>query len=271
MTDTSKTLTIISWNVNRRKSAWEDIKRFGADIVLLQEATGSGIPKKSDFTVIEPPTDNWTIQNGGGAHGTAIAIMNVDLDFTALMPVPLGFSSQGTIASSHPGQFSVVKLKVGKRDTYLISIYGILKYDYADGALHRAISDITPLLESGAEVLVAGDLNSFRGYSVSGSDHAVERHQALFDRFSLLGLECIGPFSTSGPLANCPCGDAERCDHVHTYRHMNRDGGRAFQNDYVLATEGLRERLVSCKALTDQNPELWSLSDHAPIEVVLQR
>ena len=269
MTDNPKTLTVLSWNVKHRNSAWEDIKRFGADVVLLQEATRSGLPKNPDFAVIEPPTENWTSHNGGGAHGTAIAVMNPDLDFTALTPVPLGFASQGTIASSHPAQFSVVKLPLGEKGTYLISIYGMLKYKYADGALHRAISDITPLLESGAEVLVAGDLNSFRGYSLSGSDHAVKRHQALFDRFSLLGLDCVGPFSATGPLANCPCGDTEKCDHVHTYRHMNHDGGRAFQNDYVFATKGLRESLVSCKALTDQDPELWNLSDHSPIEVVL--
>ena len=96
-TDTPSTLTVLSWNVNPRKSAWEDIKRFGADVVLLQEATGSDLPKNPDFSIVEPPTDSWTIHNGGNAHGTAIAVMNSALDFTALTPVPLGFSSRDTV------------------------------------------------------------------------------------------------------------------------------------------------------------------------------
>jgi hypothetical protein len=66
VTDNPKTLTVLSWNVNHRNSAWEDIKRFGADVVLLQEAIGSGLPKNPDFAVIEPPTENWTIHYGGG-------------------------------------------------------------------------------------------------------------------------------------------------------------------------------------------------------------
>ena len=269
MTKTSNTLTVLSWNVNRRKSAWEDIKRFGADVVLLQEATGSDLPKNPDFSIVEPPTDSWTIHNGGNAHGTAIAVMNPDLVFTALTPVPLGFSSKDTVQSSHPAQFSVVKLPLGNKGTYLASLYGNFQDGFADASMHRAISDLTNIFTSGADVLVAGDINNFRGYTIDGKESSLRRSQAVFERLQMLGLDCIGPFSASGPLQGCPCGDTEKCDHVRTYRHMNKDSSRPFQLDFAFANAGLRERLVSCKALTDQEPELWNLSDHAPIEVVL--
>jgi hypothetical protein len=163
----------------------------------------------------------------------------------------------------------VVKLPLGKKGTYLVSLYGIFQDGWADVSMHRAISDLTNIFTSGADVLVAGDINNFRGYTIDGNESSLRRSQAVFERLSMLGLDCIGPFSASGPLQGCPCGDTEKCDHVRTYRHMNKDSSRPFQLDFAFANAGLRERLVSCGALTDQDPELWNLSDHAPTEVVL--
>ena len=51
---------------------------------------------------------------------------------------------------------------------------------------------------------------------------------------------------------------------------MNREGERAFQNDYVFATKGISKKLLSCKALTDDDKSLWKLSDHSPIEIVFE-
>ncbi len=257
-----QTLKIISWNVNHRAISWEHMTDFGADVVLLQESTPSGLPKVHDFIVVPPPTENWKIANApkNGTSATASVIVNTSI---GCEPGPYMFAS-------HPGQFSIVHVPFGAKGLYLVSIYGILQDDFADGALHRALSDLAPIFESGADVLVAGDLNSFRGYSLSGSQQAIDRHAALFSRFEQFGLKDIGPFSSNGPLDNCPCNNRVDCTHVHTYRYMNREGERRFQNDYVFGTKGVQNSLVSCKALTDENPSLWELSDHAPIEVVLK-
>ena len=256
-------LKVISWNVNHRAATWSKIRDFDADLVLLQEATPAGMPDNLEFQLIAPPTSSWKIANAPkkGTAATAI-VVNWNWDF----------ESRSEINASHPGQFSIAYLPIGSHGIYFISLYGILESNFADDSLHRAISDLSPILESKAEVLVAGDLNSFRGYAITSSkkanEQAVLRHAALFERFQLMGLECIGPFSTSGPLENCPCNNPDTCDHVHTYRYKNRDGERAFQNDYVFATKGIRKKLVSCKALTDHDKSLWQFSDHAPIETI---
>ena len=269
MTSYPDTLTIISWNVNHRRKTWEALKQFDADVALLQEATKSGLPKLNEMNVVAPPTANWQIPYFGSS-ATAVAILNPAFEFFPVPLVGVGLKSQNSVASTHLGQFNIVGLQSGKKNTYLVSLYGIIENDYADSSLHRAISDLTPLIEQGGEVLNGADLNAFRGYSLSGTPIAVARHKCLFDRLEVLGLTCVGPFSTTGPLEKCPCNSPATCDHVHTHRHMNKETSRAFQNDYVFATAGLRSRLISCRALTDESPELWEFSDHAPIEVKLR-
>jgi len=258
-------LTIISWNTNHRNTSWEALSHFDADIALLQEVTKAGVPEASEIQVVPPPTANWRIQHYGSS-ATAVAVLNPELEFRPVPSVGFGLGSPNSVVSTHLGQFSVVRGQLGNKKTYFVSLYGIIENDYADGSVHRAISDLTPLIEQGAEVLIGADLNAFRGYSISGKQIAVERHKNLFDRLEVLGLTCVGPFSTTGPLSNCPCNNPASCDHVQTHRHMNKETSRAFQNDYIFATAELKSRLISCRALTDQSPELWELSDHAPIE-----
>ena len=260
-----QTFKIVSWNVNHRAACWSKILDFEADMVLLQEATKAGMPDSDFFKILAPPTGNWKIENAPkkGTAATAIAVTNENL----ILEV-----STSEIVSSHPGQFCVAFLPFGAHGMYFISLYGILDGSFADGSLHRAISDLSPIFESKSEVLIAGDLNSFRGYSISSSKtaklRAAKRHSLIFDRFEALGLKCVGPFSTNGPLENCPCNDSATCDHVHTYRYMNREGERAFQNDYVFATKGISKKLLSCKALAGEDKSFWKFSDHSPIEIV---
>jgi len=261
-------LTILSWNINHRTSSLAQLSNFGSDIALLQEAPKLLRPEEST-RIVAPPTDNWRIRHYG-SHATAIAVMNPAVNFSSYEPVDFGLGGPMKIESSHLGQFSVIWIPWGRKGLFLVSLYGIIEHDFADSSLHRALSDLTPIFEQGPDVLVGADLNAFRGYSISGKEQAVRRHQFLFDRFEMLGLACIGPFSSTGPLENCPCHLREACDHVQTYRHMNQDSSRSFQNDYVFATKRLRRQLVSCKALATENRSLWEFSDHSPIEIKLR-
>ena len=71
MTDAFSTLTVVSWNVNRRTDAWEVLPELGADEVLLQEASRNGIPKDPPFRLASPPSSDWVIVGSGGASATA--------------------------------------------------------------------------------------------------------------------------------------------------------------------------------------------------------
>lgn len=256
MATTTHVLKVVSWNVNRRPTAWKLLGDLDADVALLQEANRSGMPE-SQIVVAAPPTLDWKMLNGSGAYGTAILLMNPNL-------------CPGTVPevlASHPGQFGVIHLPVGDHGLYIISVYAFFRDKYADTSMHRAISDLTPLLESKAAVLMAGDINTFRDYTLGGTKAELRRYQLVFERLSALGMECLGPFSDSGPLAGCPCRDELNCRHVKTYRHYNRTDGKPLQLDFAFGNKALRKRFVSCKAVDDE--KYWAVSDHAPVEVLL--
>lgn len=266
MTADLSTLTVVSWNVNLRKGTWDTIQGLGADVVLLQEASKTGLEAASGYRVIPPPTDDWKIAGGGGAAATAIAVLNPDLVFE---PIPLAALGQGggeILESSHPGQFTAIRVPFGTGSLVLVSLYAIWKGSFADATLHRAISDLTPLLAKGTEMLVMGDMNVFRGYTLGDGKSTLKRYDAVFDRFDSLGLHLIGPFGAE-PLAGCPCSEGPDCRHVRTYRHLNKVDSPALQLDFGFGTVGVQRALDTCRVLDEA--KWWSHSDHAPVEIRL--
>lgn len=260
------TLTVVSWNVNRRKGTWDTIQGLGDDVVLLQEASKTGLEAASGYRVIPPPTDDWKIAGGGGAAATAIAVLNPDLVFE---PIPLAALGQGggeILESSHPGQFTAIRVPFGTGSLVLVSLYAIWKGPFADATLHRAISDLTPLLGKGTEMLVMGDMNVFRGYTLGDGDSTLKRYNAVFDRFESLELHLLGPFGAE-PLAGCPCSDGSDCRHVRTYRHLNKVDSPALQLDFAFGTPGLGRSMASCQVL--DHDIWWAMSDHAPIRITV--
>ena len=72
-----------------------------------------------------------------------------------------------------------------------VSLYGIWETQpgvgiYSEATLHRAISDLTPRLQAKAPLLIAGDLNVFRGYTLDGSPGWLARYDTVFE--PILGL-----------------------------------------------------------------------------------
>ena len=76
----------------------------------------------------------------------------------------------------------------------------------------------------------------------------------------------IGPFGDV-PLRDWACKDDVNCRHVRTYRHLNQATHRPLQLDFVFGTKGVRDNVISCNVLDGER--YWSVSDHAPIRVVL--
>jgi hypothetical protein len=121
-------------------------------------------------------------------------------------PTELHDAVDGDLACSHPGQFAVadVDLDGGRRLT-VVSLYGIWDRmldsgdNYVEATLHRAISDLTVVLQerSAEYVLVAGDLNI---YSYSDRTMWGDRRLTVLSRFAAYGLEICGPFRRDGKM-----------------------------------------------------------------------
>jgi endonuclease/exonuclease/phosphatase family metal-dependent hydrolase len=257
-------LKVVSWNIAHRPRAWTEVVAVDADIVLLQESNPNGAPSSDEVRIIAPPTANWKISRNN-AYAASIVVLNPAIEYSV---APFDFESnwRRRIDASDPGQFSIVRINAGQLDVFLVSLYGVWGNGFADGSVHRAISDLTGLLESKYEVLVAGDLNTFRDHTLTGHRTALLRHQSVFSRLALFGLECVGPFG-SEPLVACPCHDEVRCRHLRTYRHQGKTASKPLQLDFAFATKGLRSRVVRCEVLDEER--YWAVSDHAPIVIEL--
>ena len=61
---------------------------------------------------------------------------------------------------------------------------------YADGSVHRLISDLSALVgqQKGHRILAAGDLNVLYGYEEHGRAYRASRYAAVFSRMSALGF-----------------------------------------------------------------------------------
>ena len=257
-------LSAVSWNIAHRPLAWTEVVTLDADVVLLQEANPNGMPVDGALRVVAPPTSDWRIGKTG-AYATAIVVLNPEIEFS-VPPFEIGRSKKGVIEASDPGQFNIIRIARQERDLYLISLYGLWAHGYADASIHRAISDLSGLLDSRCDVLLAGDLNTFRDHSLNGNRTALLRHQSVFSRLAIFGLECIGPYGDV-PMAMCPCNDEVDCRHVRTYRHLHKASTKPLQLDFAFGTRGVRDNVNFCEVLDEER--YWAVSDHAPLRVVL--
>lgn len=276
-------LTVASWDVNQRAACWSQLETLrsehGVQVALVQEAVPGG--EGHAFAFIEPPfsaRERWRIAVPPRVqrrnYASAIAILDETLRFEPLPPTNLSDAGWEDLAGSHPGQFAVGKLSVPGSPTeiLLVSLYGVWHQPSGNGAeatLHRAISDLTPLLLSNARVILAGDLNLFRNTNNKGQP----RFNTVFERLTAYGLELRGPFRSKGDPAQvgCTCRQGDNCDHVETFRIWRRNAV-PYQDDYVFSTESLPAS--SCRALihevTDYADRSQRHSDHWPIVTVFE-
>lgn len=274
----TQVLTVMAWNMKQQAAAWRSLVeisgREGVSVAMLQEARNPG--QLPAGWVSNPPADEndrderWRLTvpryyraDNGDLKETkrwfASAIVATgQLELAPRTPSPLHEVADGELACSHPGQFAISDLALadGSRLT-LISLYGIWdrmhdsRQIYVEATLHRAISDLTPVLQERAAdfVLIAGDMNL---YSYSDGSVWGDRAMTVLDRFKAYGIEICGPFRRDGEprLERCPCPDLE-CRHVNTYLHQSKPENNPHQLDYFLASAPLRQRLVDSWADAD--------------------
>jgi hypothetical protein len=173
---------------------------------------------------------------------------------------------QQVLAASHPGQFAAARVDVPgtHQPLILVSLYGVWHTPWsgngAEASLHRAISDLTPVLLSERRIVLAGDLNLFRNTGNVGQ----RRFDTVFDRLGAYSMALAGPFrSPDGPpLEGCTCGQGDNCDHVETFR-IFRENAKPYQDDYVFASEAVT--VASCFVVADPDIRDKGLSDHWPV------
>ncbi len=168
---------------------------------------------------------------------------------------------------SQKGAYAVGVVTVNDTSVVVASVYALWDYGwlplgakprYAHTSLHRAISDLTPVLDTavhGMPVILGGDFNTSSQFS---SPHR-EAFRTVHDRLSGLGLHNISLRPEDEQLDGCPCAD-ERCRHMQTY-----EGRVPYQDDYLYVSEklGRDARLVKIERTT----AVEAVSDHFPLMV----
>jgi exonuclease III len=234
-------ISVVTWNMNhwgrsreQHDKAWTYLtETVAADIMLLQEfAPQSKVDER--YHTIYRDIDNkrkW---------GSAIITQDHRLQ-------------EVEFKNSYVGSVVVADVTLpNNKILTVISLYGMFDEHYVTSALHRVLSDLTPLLQKdkkSRQFIVAGDFN----VSTQWDDcykHKDPSHKIFFDR-----LEDFG-------LTNCTYQYFKK--HVQTNRP--RTGDFPWQNDYVFASNSLAKKLISCEVKDDVL--VREMSDHNPVIAV---
>jgi endonuclease/exonuclease/phosphatase family metal-dependent hydrolase len=271
---------LVTWNMNRAtwqgrkrfdtsadhgRAAWDVLGSFEADIALVQEAT----PPPPDL--VRPPTatqpagvdrEAWRSLPGPMRWWcSAVAAWEVDVQ------APSDEGRCEPLDVSQKGAYAVGVVTINDTPVVVASVYALWDYGwlpqgakprYAHTSLHRAISDLTPVLDSGVHgmsVIVGGDFNTSSQFP---SPHR-DAFRTVHDRLSGLGLHNVSLRAEGELLDGCPCAD-EPCRHLQTY-----EGPIPYQDDYLYMSADLvpHTRLVRI----DRTATVQAVSDHFPLMV----
>lgn len=255
--------SVVSWNMNHwrqapemRAMAWDHLAtaldaELDWDVAFLQECVP---PADWPHPIVWRPV-------AGQPWGTAVTTRST------------GIEEVGLEDDSHPGCVVAARVPSDFGEVTAVSVYGLQErarsidgepytIRYAVTAVHRMLSDLTPLIDRagrsrpGGPLILGGDLN----VSTQMPPPDRRRHAEVLDRFAGLGLTDGWTVSRDKePAPDCDCPEAPGCGHVRTHTH-NRSL-RPWQLDHVFANRHLTFR--SCRTLIDA--DTWTRSDHAPV------
>lgn len=275
-------MRIATWNLNaatsphrkrfdnrsaHARAAWDELGSLNLDVALLQEA----VPPPGDLG--RPPTatlpagtdrEDWRSLPGPARWWcSAVAAWGTELQAISDEDrmEPLYVSQKGAYAAG-------IVARDGK-PLAVASVYALWDYGwapaggkarYAHTSLHRAISDLTPILDTannGMSVILAGDFNTSSQFE---SPHR-EAFQTVDDRLVGLGLENVALRPEDEDLDGCPCAD-EICRHLRTI-----EGPTPYQDDYIYVSSDLAASIRFRKMERSEKAE--AISDHLPLVIDL--
>ena len=268
-------IRLVIWNMAHRRSTWAGLDDLEADIALLQEA-GRPDPRWARATGAEQ-TDGWetALLAGRAPWRAAVACLTekVELRPRPTLTLETATSVSDWVVSRH-GSIAAADVVVdGVVAFTAVSVYSAWETaaggrNFADGAAHRILSDLSALLGPRRDhrLIVAGDWNLLRGYGELGDEYWRTRYDTVFERAAALGLRFVGPQHPHGRQAD-PWPDELPRDSlcVPTFHHARQTPATATrQLDFVFASNSLADRL-EVHALNQ--PEKWGPSDHCRVIV----
>jgi len=270
-------MKIIAWNIARRDAAWRALLDADADIALLQEAAAPPPDIAARLDVDPAP---WHTAGAGLNRPWRAAVVKLSTrnGVQWIESKPMADASPGQLAVSRPGTLAAAIVTPAAGTPLIVaSMYAPWErphlttgssWIYADGSVHRVISDLSALIgqQAGHRLIAAGDLNILHGYGESGNEYWQARYATVFSRFQALGLTFVGPQAPAGRRADpWPAELPTDSNNVPTYHTRNQTPTTATrQLDFVFASAGLAER-VQVSALNE--PLQWGPSDHCRVEI----
>ena len=277
-------ITVVSWNIDRRLQAVEDLLAMDADVALLQEVGLGALAslRRAGGSVQLSPQEPWEPWPKEYFDRWPMVVKlsdRVKVDwFQHVLPAApketdneMAVSIVGTIAAA-----LITPLDKGQ-PFITASLYARWltsrpltgrPHIYSDAAAHRIMSDLSMFIADTDpdkhRILAAGDMNNIYGATEDNRLVWYERDRGVFDRMNALGLEFMGPQHPTGHLAEPPPqGVREDTRNVPTY-HTRGGSPATAQNqlDYVFASRGFH-RGVRAKALNGVDE--WGSSDHCRI------
>ena len=264
-------ITIVSWNIAKRRTPWRQLLEMDADIALLQEAVPpddvAGLPLDVG------PRESWD-SHSWNRHRRPSALYDrwpmvvrlsdrVDVEwFTQVGPI--GWPKQDEIAVRGIGTITAARVtpQDGSIQPFIVvSMYGrwvglhpslkTSRREYADASVHRIISDLSAFIGENPQthrILAAGDLNIFHGYGDWGSPYWEARYRSVFERMDVLGLEFVGSQAPFGRRAAEPREHEPTASrNVVTFYPPRRNPATAIhQLDFAFASRGFHESLRVC-------------------------
>lgn len=268
---------LISWNIAHRPELWRCLQESEADVALLQEATAPPPDVASRLEVDGVP---WETAGAGARRPwrTAVVRLSDRVEVTWLDAKPVCDALPGQLAVSRPGTLAAAIVTPLDGDPFVaVSMYGLWegsnaladgRWIFADGSVHRLISDISALVggAAGHRIVAAGDLNIYHGYGERGSTYWAGRYESVFARMAAIGLPFVGPQFPNGRLAESrPHGLPEGSANVPTYHTTRQNPSTAeHQLDFAFASSDIanRVRVRACNEV-----EVWGPSDHCRVEI----
>ena len=279
-------LTIVSWNIARRRQPWRDLLEMQADVALLQEA---GEPP-SDIALLvgTSPYEPWykySPHTGDSYFDRWPKVVRlsdrVEVKWFR-QEGPMVWSNEDEILTSGAGtsDAALVTPLDGGKPFMVVSMYarwlrqhplspGRSGGDQPDGSAHRIISDISafvgPNVPPPHRILAAGDLNM----NFDGTHPFKDRAQTVLDRMKVLGFEYAGPQYPNGRRAEpVPSHLTSESLDVPTHHSNQSAPSEAYvQLDHVFASRGFHEQITT-RALNEVGE--WGSSDHCRIVIDIQ-
>lgn len=267
-------MRIATWNLKQAvgpKRGPDDLWRWTEeniepDVVVFTEATVPGRHQEEGWTAIWDPSG---VRPGAKrAWGTVIASSTCDL-----VPVTSvgGRFRKTRLDFRWPGAIQIADILVqGERWATIVGLYGVLqnldgtKAGNAITSMKHFLYRLEPLLESraGRRLLIAGDFNVWPFNA-----------QQLFRDYPLTDLIEFTA-NERQPLQGCANCDyltkngrppRESCGHLWTHRNEGGRNPSKQQIDFIFATDELVDELELVSGGVADFPDVWDVSDHAPV------